>query len=898
MKKNKNTNWLIASYPFILFIAIVLFISRKFLFYPGHILYGEFYVSQDYSFFVKEFIKPWSDYSTLGHSNIGFPTSYGNPVFFVTPPGLHLPWLTMLAFIQLFAGQITPRIHLFFAMLVPFIGMYIFAKYWFTHDTKDRLLLNSLATVASLIYGINFLFGDRLFAAHLIYNFGYGLLPLFLLCLFKANEIIEGRQYKIYTLLSGLLVGTFLWLMPHLLIIALFPLGCYVLLFLLPNIQKLTKFIITFIFAFLMGFLLNIHAWLPAIFFSEQYPFIADSTYFLSFVYQNSEFTTFDKLIALTSSFEKKYVTGSYSSFLIYLRLLIPLFAIGGFIISKKKKGFFALLLLFFGIVLGMGVNFPFEQFYIFLYKNISLFKPLRDVSKFFILYIFGLSLLIPYLLILLHSIHSRLVIPSLLFFAGFLLFVNPLFNSGDFLRSIIPFTYPQKYDRLQQFLSKQHDDFRVSLFPNDSSTGNYQWYPKLTNGAFYPSIYSLYIPLAKSIANSNRTVSDYSSRYLDYLEVNLDKSWAIAKLADEMVRYIIVDHSLPGYQKVLKQLEVNKSLSKIDPVEGFTIFKINNTSSETIKQRRAVYYFGDTRGLQYMPSNLVLINVDLNPLDILRNNYSKQIVLYNSSLEDVVLTSLSKFRFSYFPQVRFTVDGNRDFIFAGEWLRQYIINGVSFHNPEAILTVGNSKIEKKSTLKRGNYNIFLSVYNNTESSKKITLRIGEKRITKNIASVSGERVTWIDYGDVRINKDNFLVGLENGEKKLLIIDSLLIVPEQQYLSAQKRFANLIADKRVIHEGDNELDKSIFNNAQSIYVVSRSYSPFWDICKQKPFLVNFYATGTTCKQKSDIKQFFRPTYIYYVSIALTIAGYIFTAGYLSYLLLSGKRKNVGSQSTL
>jgi len=55
--------------------------------------------------------------------------------------------------------------------------------------------------------------------------------------------------------------------------------------------------------------------------------------------------------------------------------------------------------------------------------------------------------------------------------------------------------------------------------------------FPKIPSSPISHTIFSLFLPLDKSIANSNGTISDFSSRYLDFIEANLDRDWAVKRL-------------------------------------------------------------------------------------------------------------------------------------------------------------------------------------------------------------------------------------------------------------------------------------------------------------------------------------------------------------------------------
>ncbi|MBI2641088.1 hypothetical protein HYW87_00635 [Candidatus Roizmanbacteria bacterium] len=89
---------LINYYPFIFFSVILVFVTRKFLFKDGNIVYGEFFGSNNYFFFLKYFLSAWGDYTTFGHSNIALTTSYGKLGVLDTPSGEQYSLLTFSYF--------------------------------------------------------------------------------------------------------------------------------------------------------------------------------------------------------------------------------------------------------------------------------------------------------------------------------------------------------------------------------------------------------------------------------------------------------------------------------------------------------------------------------------------------------------------------------------------------------------------------------------------------------------------------------------------------------------------------------------------------------------------------------------------------------------------------------
>ncbi len=878
---NKIIKKLINFYPFIIFFIIIIYVTRKFLFKDENMLYGEFFGSTNYFFFLKEFLNAWGTYTTFGQSNIGLTTSYGlNPVFWILPPAYNIPFLFLLSFFQLIFGSFTMKVYILLSLILPFIGMYFFARFWFKKVSNNLFILNSLSFISALVYSINVMMGDRISAGHQKYNLAHGLFPLLFLFTFKSIEENNPKARKLFVLASGLIIGILIWLMPHLLSLYIIVMGFYFIIFVLGDKKKVVRFFIVTFLAVVTGILLNIHVWLPALFFKAELAYIADPQYVTSYVYQTSYAIKLINLITLASGFEQQFIKKIIYENLILLKLILPTLAVIGLILNKeKRKSLFLFLVGLTGIIFSLGVNYPFEKIYNFLFENFFLFKPFREVGKFAILYLFSLSLLISYVFFYVSRfLNKKILFLTLLIFTFFILYINPNFTSGNFGMTIVPFKLPEKYQRLSQFLSKTDDDYRVAIYPNNQTIFDYDWMPKVANGSPYANIFFNLFPLSKNLAISNKTITDWSSRYLDYIESNLDQSWAVERLGEEMTRYIIVDHSLSNYAAFFNLLKNNPTIKKNNEINGLTIFGIKNYNQKILKEKPAVYYYGDIKGIKNLPSDLALINLGLNSTtDILSKNYSNNVVLYDSSLDDVFYSSLNKFNFSFFPEVRFTKDGTKEFYIPGEYLREMTLKGISFYNPEIIATNGPNHISKQSNLSKGKYKILLSSLNYENLfTNAIKVTIDNTVIKRTKFSKKNNTFEWVDFGDVEIKNDNPMIAVENLEDNSVYLDYLLIIPVDQYKKLQEDFYSVIRSKEIITLGESEslnID-SLKQNQKSIYVFSQSFSPYWKICDRSVFRVNFFATGVACDKKTNLNPQFEPDLLYKFSIILSGTFYI------------------------
>ena len=823
---------------------------------------------------MKDNLHAWGQYTTLGHSNIGFPNIYGNnPTFFISNGSALIRWMSFKTILYFIFGDFETKIYLLFSIIFPLLGMYYFAKHWFSQLNINKSLIPWISFISGFIYAFNVQIGYRIFAGHISYNYGFGLLPFYLLFILKSSEV-RGNYKKIYLLIAGLFLGTMIWLMPHIMYMLALILGFYLILYLFN--KKSWILIINIIISCIIGFLLNIDSWLPGLIFKETYPLIDNFFYNLSSYYGSSATATFHNVLTATAMAEKTWLEPNLFEILSKIRIVFPIMAFFGFVYSiyiekNKKRSVFILFITVIGIIFAMGANYPFEKLNVFLYTNIFLFKPFRDPSKFFMLYVFGMAVFIPYLLILFSRLSKKLLFLLFILFPILIIYSNHIFFSGNFGNIISPFNYPNKYSQLNNFLKSKIGDFRIAIYPNNLRVGNYDWYPKTNSGSPYYNLMISYFPLVKNTANSNRTISDYSSRYLDYLENNLDNYQIIERLGNEKVRYLIVDKSFLGYRTIERIFNKNRNLQKISTISGFSIYEIKKYNNKEIRESPAIYYYGDIKGVKNLPSDLALINLGLNSAsDILSKNYSNNVILYDSSIDEVFYNSLNKYKMSFFPDVRLKV-GSNDFYVPGEYLREMTSKGISFYNPEIIATTGKNNIKKISNLKKGKYKILLSSLSYKNFTNAVKIEINNIPIIRNNFRKKNDTFEWVDFGEIEIKVNRPEIKVENLEDNSFYLDYLLIIPVDQYKRLQEDFFTKIKSKKIINlkESESLNVDSLKKDQKLIYVFSQSFSPYWKMCENYPVLrVNFFATGVACDKKSNLDPQFRPEFLYKLSIIL------------------------------
>ena len=325
---------------------------------------------------------------------------------------------------------------------------------------------------------------------------------------------------------------------------------------------------------------------------------------------------------------------------------------------------------------------------------------------------------------------------------------------------------------------------------------------------------------------------------------------------------------------------EINPLLKELSAINGFSIFEITDFSQQYLRQKNPIYFFGNLNGLQQLPANLALIDLGFNSLSVLRQNLSDIILLHSASVNDMFLTSLKDFRFSFFPEAQQNIEG---FLPSADNIRDLSLRGVNSYDPESIFTDSVTSISKQLNLKPGGYRIYLSLL--TGENDTLTDAVGVK-IGKNYSEKKGfkkniESFIWIDFGNITISSEKDFLTLKNLEDKYLILDSLLIVPEKDYQQKLIQFQTRLKSKSVI-----SLDKD-FNLSNlklkddPIYLFSKNYSPYWSICNSPTFMVNFYEIGSKCKKNSNPNPKFTPTWLYNFSLILSL---LFNSAIIIYIL--------------
>lgn len=861
-----------------LLICVALLSIRKVLLGADVFSMGEFVASMDYWSVAREFFKPWSSYLLFGNSNLGYPTVFGyeNTIGTLPPTSLSF-WFLLKALLQFFTGKWFFKALIISTELIPIWGMYFLARYWFSlsKDTNEHKEIGAMA--AALIYGINPPAGGRIIAATFRFCIAYGLFPLLLGLALQILKEKNARKRLTKQIMAGFIFALTFQIMPHFLFLFALALSIYIAWEFLVQKKFSFSYLPSLGLVFLIGFGLNLYIIVPALFFSEVYPVITDTYFAISHVYFSTHFSSIKNVLTFSNGLdERSSFVNLISEQVFQRRLFYPLLAGLGALLVRKRRNIVLLVVAVLGVIISVGVHPPFEALYTYIYEHFFFMKPFRDPSKFTPLYTLSCAVLGGSVFIWLGKHYEKLKSLMLVGLVVVLIYLNPVFFSGDFFTTLKTFSVPSKYFRLRQYFRTTPPELRIAVYPSVGAWVNYNWYPENIVPSGNNTAFNALVPLSRDLALTNNYPNLYSARYIDYLNSNVAESWAYRRLLAEGVGYFVVDHAYKGYKESLRVFRAKKSLKELNAVEGFSIFKVKTPMSQSLRHESAVYYFGDMKGIKAVPTNLALVNLSLigdSVSDVLGTHASDTLLLYRTTLRDFFYTTLTDYQLSFFPEIRFIRDGATSYYFGGVGIKPFTDVGINFYEKLNMLTGAANPITKTFHLSPGKYRVLVSLLSFPNFGSRISLKIDGERLTttKKIPDTLNT-VVWHDLGSVNIHSSAQRITLKNMEPKPQLVDSLLLIPVDAFAQRKRAFQKMTKNLKIIEYNDeHSLTKEQLSGLKSkLWVFSQTYSPYWRFCNLAPVRVNFFAQGYKCAELPGplAEPVFMAGTLYWVSLAV------------------------------
>lgn len=953
MRFSKFHRFLLFLIPFI-FVLIAL---RNYLFNLGISLLPELMYSQNFFILLQNHLHAWDSSVSLGHSNLVYPEALGDrQIYGSIAPLSTIIWLFLLSLLQLSTGEFTQKIYFFFILLLPFICMIPLAKYWFRNN--KNYFLPVLATI--LFYGANVTITGRFLAASMNHNLAVGLFPLIIYAYFKLSDIARQknniRLYVYYSLIGGLFLSFAIQLRVHFLVIfGIFTSIQFLYIVLSEKKQFLKKIkitipqiIIPFLAILFVSVLLNIHQWLPLLYFKEKIleaPELIAHTLSMLLVSNDyvsilNSITLLSNIIGAKSLMLPNYKISIFLIALLFVPIIMSSFAV--FIKKSSRKNFLGIIILI-SIILSSGLNSPFGEIFKWFYLNTPLLDPFRDPSKFLVLTVLGYSLLIGEFFLLFIN-KKRLVTYIFFLFIVFIFLTNPVFFSGDFFGNLENVEIPKSYYRLQQWTKEQKNkQNRIFLLPSKTVTFQYAWFPKNVSFPYSPNLFQGIFPLCLPLANTGWNNAFYGMRLYHFVDTQINQ--ALPNLLWNInAKYIVTDTAFEYGSMYNQKLEKIPSIVKIKNFDNLTLYQNSLIDNDDIFIRfypKHAYITGDA-SIATFSGKIPLVNFTSN-IDIYKNN--SDIFVYNRTVDDIVFESL--FRFYGLNPVKHFIkskgatqhdwsEGTGDINPYEKGLEIISSAPMNTYTTATIPLLWNSKIND-------NYIILARVGYNIDNGK-ISFLLDDKKIKTINLNSKYTGFTTINLGTYSLNKGLHTLKINNEiNGKIVSVDGITIIPTKvfnyqknkltQILSNngiqictsdyQKAYINLLQKnpcennqvfKNVVYENDNDI-KVFFTKQEKKYsyklityekindtnyklnnkkelsdgllIFNQSYSPYWELDGKSSALTNFYANGFIINSKTKFNEInYKPEKLYKLGLYLVAFFYLIILTLLIFLFFT------------
>jgi hypothetical protein len=434
--------------------------------------------------------------------------------------------------------------------------------YLFVHNFVDN---NFVAFFTGLYYCFNPWVLSRVFSGHYPFLFGYGLLPLFYYYIHKSmnfNEESFSIKWKeiffssVCLFIVGAIVPIHNWLLCY---VSWVVVGLTTFIYIFINyadnkLFRIKQFIYTYFIVGVLSILLSAYWFLP---FLKYYLSASINVVLTSFktpwLHENAVFVNVIRLMGYWwSPFSQELYSpsGSFMDTIIYISSLLPFIILLYYSIFIEKKTVFHwsfTVMAFVGIFLNMGSNFWGESYSYFsflgFFRDPDKYGALLSFSYAFIMAIFcdNLSKWVVGKFDFFDLKTDKAVRLVLIFILIFWIFLaNKPVYTGAVSEYLTPFSVPEGYDGVNQWLSNDQTEYRVLWLPAEVYL-EFNW----SRGEFLgePAYWvsgkpSLNPPMA--LGRESSPWSNYALRYVTFMIRN-NQTDVLGQLLGLMnVRYVI----------------------------------------------------------------------------------------------------------------------------------------------------------------------------------------------------------------------------------------------------------------------------------------------------------------------------------------------------------------------
>lgn len=154
---------------------------------------------------------------------------------------------------------------------------------------------------------------------------------------------------------------------------------------------------------------------------------------------------------------------------------LLPVVVLFTLLFYRRKKILPFLVIFALGVFLTKQSAEPFEALYLWLYKTIPGFNAFREASKFYLMSALSSSVLVGYFFSRLTKASHQWLRLQYFFIAAFSIFLSmqvfPVAR-GSLETMFIPREFPEEYEVVNEFLSKDSEYYRILWFPHTNRFG------------------------------------------------------------------------------------------------------------------------------------------------------------------------------------------------------------------------------------------------------------------------------------------------------------------------------------------------------------------------------------------------------------------------------------------
>jgi hypothetical protein len=895
-----NTKKPFASLILVLFsaIALTLYIFQPHISDGNYLIYfGEFVQSSDFSILAKDKISSFSDRLNLGSYNLGLPVPPQKESVFGTNNGSKvLPLLLFFSTLQYGLGSMWDRFYLIIVLLLPFVVFFKSSRWSGTSY--------GWAIIGSLIYAFNPWIFLRLTTGFWQLHLAYACLP-FLLSYVLFNFKNAQQEHKIKIVVCSALATSIVYLFqPHFLIILLIIIT---ILFSIDH-SRLVVFIQNIkyhLLSLLVAILLLVFQIIPSAVYSPYAVTLPNQYLNLASVRFNGATSNVMNVLRL----ENSGITGSNNTpitpivILKYGFFVIGLFAI--FINIRNKSHRKTALAMLFSLALfsflSKGLNEPLSFLSEWLYRDLVLLHPFRDPTRFYAGCILVISIAVSQLRV------NRYIAEKLVLVIYVWFIVLFPFMLVDFIKSINFIKIPVEYS--QELLSSTSSAGRLSYFPQNMLLSNYSWYENNTSVGTQTSLLDSIVATKIGLAQYSGYPDSYLAQLMlyGYTSATSSSSFPLSILSVDTVK---IDENIQNNQSAFAEvnnwkefLSDNSQVDLISYRANISTYKI--TPEKIINDKSILFVVGNLNTFSNVYKmigdkyTVILLNQAFNIANFIKMGGATIPIIFEDEGELNNLW-LNQYREQFaLPMAELVWDYDQDWNLNEPYISQEIVKGTFFNSGRSIVSLKKNDQLNYSTkkIRGGKYRLAISYYGiQGESPLRVVINEAEEDLPSNRTA---NRFEWFISSSIQISDNESLdITLFNllGEK--LIVDNVLLIPEEIIISEKNKYEKLIEDsmhisiqnvgnyvsdpKTSILIDDSELKYTKISDTRYSYSSSKDWItiriPFdihWVAGKSSPSFIGDYYGMVFANDSvpADVPIYYKPELIF--EICLYISGVTF-----------------------